>query len=214
MSTQVLPSLIGLGFSRARKSRWSSRKPEAVSGKVTRIKDWSVPIYTWTLLYNVLRQGVGFYTAVDTFSELAQLLGFFDLRGGGFDSFLYADEDDNSASLQPLANTVTGLPTGDGSTTLFQLLRSFGGFTMPVLAPNVITQVRVNGTPTGAYTVNGWGTTNPGTINFSSPPGNGLSVDATFTYYFPCSFVDDECEFEKFIGKRYRVKKLVFQSIK
>lgn len=318
MSSQLFPTLTGQGWSISRTSEFSNRKPVSVSGKQVAIADWSYPRYTWEVVFNLLRQGSGFYTPNDSFAEMATLLGFFDSRQGGFDTFLYQDQDDNAVTNQ-------GIGTGDGTTVGFQLARSFGGFVVPVLAPNVVSQVTVSGTPiawgglaaptapslssvaggslggttyfakityqtaqgetvpsgesslavaannllkvtspsaaagaTGynvyvstssgtetkqntapiaigtawteptsgliagasppaaspTWSVSSWGTTSPGIVTFSSAPAAAAPIAASFSYYWPVRFAEDQCVFEKFTSGRYMVKKLTFKSEK
>lgn len=212
MSVLIFPTLAGQGWSITRTPMWQTRKPIAISGKETAIADWTYPKYMWTVLFSVLRQGSGFYTPGDSFTEMATLMGFYNARQGGFDSFLYLDQDDNTAAAQVLG-------TGDGVTTSFQLVRAFGGFAEPILAPNVVTDVKDNGTPvSGAnYTVNLWGTivaAGPGTITFNTAPAVGHTLTADFTFYWPCRFSEDKCDFEKMMAGRYSVKKMTFTSVK
>jgi len=206
MSSAVFPSLAGLGWSLTRSEIWKTRTQEAVSGKETRIADWSYPRHLWGLSYDFLRQG-SFSGAV--YAEFAALAGFFNLRQGGFDSFLYADPDDNAALGQAIG-------AGDGATTSFQLVRGFGGFAEPILAPNAVSTVYLNGVAqsAGAYTVNAWGTAQPGTIVFNAPPGAAVTIAADFSFYFPCRFVADQLDFEKFMAALYQLKKIEFVSLK
>lgn len=209
MSSVVFPSrttLPGVAWPVKRTPMWKTIKPVAISGKESAIALWSYPRYQYELVYNVLRTGS---IAGSTYTEWQTLLGFYNARNGGFDSFLFDDEDDDSVTTQNIG-------TGDGTTTAFQLVRSLGGFAEPVLAPNVVTTVYDNGTPVNPlnYTVNNWAATNPGVLAFTSAPAAGHTITATFTYYWPCRFVEDSCEFEKMLSGRYAVKKLTFMTIK
>jgi len=154
MSTAILPSLIGLGFDVVRTPVWDTTVQQAISGKETRIARQTYPRWQWELTYNVLRSGAAY-------GELQQLAGFFNLRQGMFDTFLYADADDNAVTVQAIG-------TGDGSTKTFQLIRTFGGFIEPVLAPNVVNHVYLNGVAqsSGSYSIAGWGAASPGVITF------------------------------------------------
>lgn len=206
MSSSVFPTLAGLGWSVARSELWKTRSQEAISGKETRIADWSYPRHQWTLGFDFLRQGA---LSGATYAEFALLAGFFNLRQGAYDSFLYADADDNAVTAQALA-------TGDGATTSFAFVRSFGGFVEPILAPNVVANVYLNGVvqSTGSYTVNGWGAAAPGTLVFATAPGSGVSIAADFSFYFPCRFATDQMDFEKFMAALYSAKKVAFVSLK
>lgn len=206
MGTAVFPTLPGLGWSITRTQIFKARKQVSVSGKETALADWAYPRWQWELVFDLLRQGGGW-------TEMQQLAGFYAARNGGFDSFLYQDQDDNAVSSQQIA-------VGDGVATQFQLVRSFGGFTEPVLAPNQVTSVTVGGTPkvNGTdYGIGTWGNgvTPPGTITFfTGAPAAGAPIAASFSYYWPCRFVDDQCAFEKFMAGAYQVRKLTFMSIK
>lgn len=211
MSTQVFPSLPGLAWPVTRTTEFRTRKQTSLAGQETAIADMPFPRYTWKVVHNVLRQGSNLYKAGDTFTEWATLFGFYNARNGGADSFLYTDPDDSQATTQSIG-------VGDASTTVFQLVRSIGGFTEPVWAPNAVAAVRLNGTVQGGgtYTITLWETGNangPGNIIFNSPPGAGVVITADFTYYWPVRFVDDQCEFEKMLANRWAVKSLSFKSV-
>ena len=206
MSTSIFPTLAGLGWSVTRREIWKTRQQEAISGKETRIADWSYPRHQWSLGFDFLRQGA---LSGQSYSEFALLAGFFDLRQGAFDSFLYADADDTAVTGQAIA-------TGDGATTTFALLRGFGGFAEPILAPNVVSHVYLNGVAQSplSYSINGWGTSAPGTLVFTAAPGGGTSITADFSFYFPCRFAADQMDFEKFMAALYEAKKVTFISLK
>ena len=199
-----------LGWPVTREPVFSTRRQESISGKETVIADQSTPRYLFTLTADRLRQGTVNGAA---YTELAQLQGFFEVGKGGADSFLYQDADDNAVTAQQIG-------VGDGVTTSFQLIRTFGGAVLPILAPNVVTSVTVagaaksNGTDYGIGT---WenGVTPNGTVNFfTGAPGAGAAIVASFSYYFPCRFVDDTMTFDKVMDKRWEVKKIQFKSIK
>lgn len=84
------------------------------SDREFRSRDSLLPRYQYSVAYEWLRKRA-------SSPELQTLVGFYNQVGGPFDSFLYLDPDDNTASGQLFA-------TGDGTATQFQLLRSFGGF--------------------------------------------------------------------------------------
>lgn len=216
MSTSVLPVIPGFTFPVKRRQQFKTRKPEAISGKETAIADQTIPRYIWSRPISVLRQGT--VPIGGPWSELATLLGFMATMLGGFDTFLFTDADDFSVLAQAILNTVTGGTTGDGTTLDFQLQRTFGGFTIPIIGPNTVTTVYDAGSPvSGAnYTVNNWGSAKPGVVSFHSghAPAAGHAVTADFTYYFVCRFLMDEHEFERFTAGRYEMKELAWRSIK
>lgn len=202
MTTQVFPSLIGLAYPVPRKPMWMNKKPQSVAGLEAAFAYWSVPRFEWTLSYSILRSD-------PTYTELQQLMGFFNNRQGGFEVFLYRDADQNAVLAQ-------GLGVGTGAQTNFQLVAAFGGFTMPILAPNVVTAVYLDSVVQNpsSYTVNAWDSSTPGVIVFNSAPSNGAVVTADYSYYFPCRFTDDEMSFDLFLDQMYENKKVTFRSIK
>ncbi len=217
MSSAVFPALIGQGWSVTREPLWQTRVQQSISGKETRLADWSYPRWEWGLTYDVLRQGA---IGGAVYAEFAQLAGFFNARQGQFDTFLYEDADDNAVAGQAIA-------IGDGTTSVFQLVRSFGNFIEPILAPNVGANVYLNGvaqTPETAWNMTGWGgtfligggasTEAVGSLNFLTAPASGVSITADFSYYFPCRFGVDNLSFEKFMAALYALKKITFRSVK
>lgn len=207
MSTAVFPTLAGLGWDAPRTEIWKTTVQENVSGKENAVSLWTYPKHQWDLTFDFLRQGTVHGGA---YAEFAQLCGFFNARQGRFDTFLYADPDDNAVTGQAIG-------TGDGVTTTFQLVRAFGGFVEPILAPNAVAAVKVNGvtrTPVTDYAVSAWGSPTPGIVTFTSPPATGLPVTADFGFYFPCRFTDDTMAFTKFAQALYGGKKVGFMSVK
>ncbi len=202
MSTQVFPSLKGLGFDWRRKPIWSNINQIASSGKRSTLALWSYPIYEWELTYEFLRSSTAN-------PEFQQLLGFFNARGGNFDTFLLEDPDDYTVTDQ-------GIGTGDGVETEFQLVRTLGGYSEPVLAPHVITNIKAAGVTVDPadYTVSTWGSATPGLVTFDTAPANGAALTATFTFYFPVYFLDPSIDFSKFMDKLWEAKSVILRSEK
>jgi uncharacterized protein (TIGR02217 family) len=202
MSTATLPSLVGLGFDVVRTPVWDTIVQQAISGKETRIAKQTYPCWKWDLTYNVLRSNA-------TYGELQQLAGFFNQRQGMFDTFLYSDADDNAVTGQAIA-------TGDGSTTTFQMIRAFGNFIEPVLAPHTVSTVYLNGVAQSpsSYSVSQWGVTSPGVLTFNTAPPNTVAITADFTYYFPVRMSTDSVPFTLFLSQYYKAKKFSFISVK
>ncbi len=205
MSTSVLPTVPGISWPVTRSPVWETTVQQAISGKETRIATQSYPRWKWQLSYNILRSAAAF-------AEYQSILGFFNGRQGMFDTFLYQDSDDNAVTFQSIG-------AGDGTTTVFQLIRTFGAFNEPVLAPNVVGNVYLNGVAQSpsSYTVTNWGTANaagPGNIIFNSAPGNGVGIRADFSYYWPCRFDMDSADFSQFLNSFYELKKLSIISVK
>lgn len=203
MSSTVFPTLVGLAFPVGRTPVWSGKLQTSISGKNRGLSFWSYPKWQWDLSFNVLRS--------DSINlELQNLAGFFNAMNGPYgDTFLYQDADDNSITGQQIG-------VGDGSNLTFQLVRSFGGFIEPILAPNVVSHVYVDGTDTGHWTISNWGSSTPGLVTFASghAPTSGKAVTVDYSYYFPCRFLDDTMSFSKFMSQMYEAKKVSFMSEK
>lgn len=172
MSTAILPSLAGLGFPVQRTPVWDTIIQTAISGKETRIAKQTYPRWKWELSYTVLRSSAAFV-------ELQELAGFFNARQGSFDTFLYQDADDNSVTGQAIDN-------GDGMTTAFQLVRAFGGFIEPVLAPNTVSAVYLNGVSIPAA---GYSAATNGALSQTSSGSLGAA-----TYYVRSTWVTESGE--------------------
>ena len=198
MTEPLFPALAGLGWSVKRSPVWKTRAQQAISGKETRLADWSYPAWHWALTFDFLR-------ATPSAAEFQSLAGFFNQRQGAFGTFLYADADDNAVTGQSLG-------AGDGATVSFQLVRAFGGFIEPVLAPNVVSAVYLAGVvqSPSAYSVN----PTTGLLTFTAAPASGAAITADFSYYFRCRFAEDTIDFEKFMATLYRAQKLAFISLK
>ncbi len=211
MSTQIFPSTSqcpGLDISISRVVQWDTILQEAVSGKETRVGRRIYPRREYGLVFNFLRSSTlaGFSPAVN---ELAAFEGFFNSRQGMFDSFLWTDPDDNSISSQ-------GLGTGDSTAISFQLVRAFGGYAEPVYAPSTFASVSIDSTVMSSttYTFTQWGSTTPGILTFSTAiPPAGQPITASFTYYQPVRFTDDNMTFNRFVNLIYENKKIGFKTI-
>ena len=193
MSTEVFPSLAGLEYPVVRTPIFRTLIQETTSGEESRAALQLYPRWHWTMSFNFLRD--------DANNEFRTLLAFFLARKGSFDSFLFDDVDDNAVTGQPIGE-------GDGSNRVFQLVRSFGGFTEPVLTPNATT-IKING-----VVATGWSFTGPGQITFTGTPANGAHISADLTYYWPVRFLADQYDFSKFMNRLWEQKKLDFISVK
>jgi uncharacterized protein (TIGR02217 family) len=193
MSLAVFPSLAGLEYPVVRTPIFRTLIQETASGAESRAALQLYPRWQWTLSFNFLRD--------DSNNEFRTLLAFFLARKGAFDAFLFEDSDDNNVTGQSIG-------VGNGSNKVFQLVRSLGGFTEPVLTP-VTETIYVNHVATSAYAFTG-----PGQITFSSAPGNGAGITADIGYVWPVRFMADQYDFSKFMNRLWEQKKLDFISVK
>ncbi len=122
MSDAIYPTLPGLTWPVKRTPMWKTHISTTPSGREWRAALMNTPRYRYTLPYEFLRNEAAF-------QEFQTLFGFFNARQGSYDSFLFNDASDNTATAQAFG-------AGDGSTVLFQLLRTLGGNSEPVFALN------------------------------------------------------------------------------
>jgi hypothetical protein len=122
MQYPLFPTLPGMEYPVKRSPLASTLRQKAVSGRETFQPRWSGPLYKYEVSFALLRQAA-------SFAEWQLLAGFWNdvmFAPGGV--FQFDDPNDNLASAQPIGE-------GDGTTTIFQLVRTLGGFTEPVLNP-------------------------------------------------------------------------------
>lgn len=190
MSNLVFPNNInGLGWSLVRRPTFDTTVRASKSQREVRFQNISETLMEFDLTYEYLSQ-----------ADLITLMGFFCRMRGSYDTFFFDDPEDDSA-------TNVQIGTGDGTTKTFTLQRSFGASTRVVDQVNAITQVTLGGTPTGAYTI-----TQPNQITFTTAPGAGVVVRATFTYYWKVRFLDDSNSFEEFMQNMHLLRKVSFRS--
>ena len=196
MSQLIFPALPGLAWPVARNVIAPPVKIKTTPSRRTfRARDSSTPLYDYALPFEFLRIRAAY-------AEWQTLMGFFNKVGGPFDDFLFDDLDDNTCTAELMA-------TGDGTSTVFQLARSLGGFLEPLYG--------VNGTPT--FTVAGSGVTpssvgNTGAVTFASPPANGALIRWSGKFYWRCNFVSEKLEFTKNFSTFYESKKVEFRTMK
>lgn len=194
MSNSIFPTLAGLKWDSTRTPSFNTLVHRSASGREIRMALMLYPLWTFSLSYEVLRIGGGF-------SELQTLSSFFMARYGQYDSFLYTDPTDNSVTDQLIG-------TGDGVTTTFQLVRTWGSFVEPVMNGNVLTNIKVNGlakTVGTDYTVDA-----SGVVTFAVAPALALPITWTGSYFYRCRFTHDDAEFTNMMQNLWSAKKMEF----
>lgn len=178
MGNAVFPTFKTLGWPFTRRALWNNLAQQAESGAEVRVALWSAPLYEWDLQYNGL-----------SLADQAALWGFYNARGGHFDTFLLSDQTD---SFAPGAQ----LGVGDGATKSFQFVRAQGGFveaqyniqqapTPPVIYLNGVVQSA--NTYSIAYLASGL-------LTFVTAPGAGVVITADFYFYYRAKFKEDTLE--------------------
>lgn len=182
MSNAIFPTFPGLDIEVVKEIEFNTMVQASKTGKELRVAQRAYPMYRIGLKFNFLRDST-------TYPELRSLGGFYMSRTGPADSFLFTEPDDASVTDQLLG-------TGNGTQTDFQALRTFGTFVEPVFNINTITNVKVNGSVTAAYTLQPNGVIR---LNVAAPAGQ--SVTWTGSYYFRVRFVEDRLNLKKFLDK-------------
>lgn len=216
MTLELFPSLPGLTFPITRTNLgFAVVRQQSVSGARTQFAQRSRPIWQWTLSFEMLRDwglrlGVPFsdqssysdttLTGQETLRELQRLAGFFNATYGGALPFVYRDPSDGTVTNEPFGQ-------GNGLAKAFQLVRAWGGFTEPVLAPLGVPTIFINGVATGAFTLS-----ETGVVTFSVAPASGSQLTWSGDYGWRCRFDDDAIDFEGFMAGLWRINKLRFSA--
>jgi len=173
-----------------------------VSGREVRDALYANPIWQFECTFEGLDSSSSAYPGLGPRS-LQTLMGFFLQCQGQFGTFLYTDPTDNSATNQNFA-------TGNGATTTFTFARSLGGFLEPVGWVTGVTTVYLNGNNQPS----GWSLSPPNSIVFTTPPGAGVLIGATFAYAFQCRFDADDLDFEELMQNLWEAKSVKFRSVR
>jgi uncharacterized protein (TIGR02217 family) len=199
----LLPTLPGLTWSRHKKPNFNTRIASHVSGREVRVPLMAYPLYEFEANYSALTSSATLFAALQA-SSLQALMGLFLQLQGQYGTFLYVDPDDNTVTGQFLAN-------GDGTTTSFQFVRALGGFVEPVSWVTAIANVYLNGV---AQSGSSYSLTVPNTLTFTAAPGSGNAITADFSFAFNCRFLDDQMDFEEFMGNLWKLEAMKFRSVK
>jgi uncharacterized protein (TIGR02217 family) len=172
----IFPSLPGLAWSVTKTPTFQTRIQRAVSGRELRALDYPYPLWQFTLVFDLLRDN-----PTAGYDELRTLMGFFMLCQGAYGTFLFEDPSDYRVTGQQIG-------IGNASTTVFQLQRAMGatlpggGFLEPIVAPNVVTAVYLDGITQnpGTYSVD----LSTGLVTFSTAPASSLIMPPTTVITF------------------------------
>ena len=131
-------------------------------------------------------------SAVLKLDMLQTLVAFFEARGGRLHGFRFRDAlDDRSGAPGALVSAMDQvIGTGDGVTTQFTLIKSYGDYSRRIRKPvagTVITAVDGVETPITEDSANG-------SVLFDSAPANGAVVSAGYRYDCPVRFDTDRLD--------------------
>jgi uncharacterized protein (TIGR02217 family) len=196
------PTLAGLGWSVHKSPKFSTIVASHVSGREVRGALYQNPIWQFELNFDGLDSSNGSFPGLGAYS-LQSLLGLFLSCQGQYSTFLYADPTDKAV-------TAGAIGSGDGSTTTFTFSRYMGTFFEPVGWVTSVSNVYLN----GVNQASGWSLSSPNSLVFTSAPGAGVAITATFAFAFECRFDDDTEDFEQFMANLWTVKSLKFRSVR
>jgi uncharacterized protein (TIGR02217 family) len=202
----IFPTLPGLAWGVTKTPTFQTRIQRAASGRELRALDYPCPLWQFSLIYDFLRDN-----PAAGYDELRTLTGFFMLCQGAFGTFLFQDPSDYQVVGQQMG-------IGDASNTTFQLQRAMGttlpggGFFEPIVAPNIVGAIYLNGITQNPATYSVDPAT--GLVTFNVAPGTAQIITADFSYYFRCRFIDDKYDFENFMYRLWQLKKLTFISVR
>jgi uncharacterized protein (TIGR02217 family) len=129
--------------------------------------------------------------------EMGELIAFFRARRGSAVAFRFRDPFDHSS------NGMTGvagaddqpLGEGDGQTSSFALVKSYGPGEQRRITRPVVGSVRVSAG--GIEQVSGWSLEPFGIIRFDEPPADGAVLAAGYLFDVPVRFADDRLEINR-----------------
>lgn len=207
--------LRGLAFSQKWSPSFVNQSAKAAAGASINVALAQYPLHTFELTYEFLRDGYGpGFGPSKAGLEFKTMMGFHLQTAGTHGRFLYRNVDDEKVWRQPIG-------TGDGTTTTFALMRTFGanGYsgTEPIGEVNVDAGLNVylgsSNTPVNPtlYTIN---RAVPGanTITFGTAPAGGQAVSIDMAYFYYCQLPDDSNTFEKFMDRLWTLQKVTINS--
>jgi uncharacterized protein (TIGR02217 family) len=196
------PTLAGLGWSVHKSPKFSTIVAQHVSGREVRDALYQNPIWQFELTVDGMDSSSGSYPNLGA-NSLQSLMGFFLQMQGQYGTFLYADPTDSAA-------TDSGFATGDGVTTTFTFARYMGSFLEPVGWVTSVSNVYLN----GVSQASGWSLATPNSLVFTSAPGAGVAISASFAFAFQCRFDADDLDFEEFMANLWTAKSVKFRSVR
>lgn len=201
------PSLPGRGWSVHKRPTFSTRVASHVSGREARTPFYSYPLYEFELTLEGL-DSLGNFPGFGA-NTLQSLMGLYLQCQGQYGTFLYSDPTDSAVLGQVIG-------TGDGTATVFTLVRTLGGFTEPVgwVEASPTPAIYDNGTViSSGYTITAPNGPN-NVLTFAAAPAPGHVITADFSFAYLCRFLDDQNDFEEFIQGLWQVQSLKFRSIR
>jgi uncharacterized protein (TIGR02217 family) len=197
MSNAVFPALLGQSWPVNKTPAFNTLEHKTVTGMRKALSLQSYPIWTFELSYSYLSD-----TGIPT-DDIHILQGFFLARYGKWDDFLFNDVTDNT-----VANEAFGI--GDGITTQYQLVRSYGGFVEPMLGVQGAPTIYINGV---AQSSSKYSISTTGMVTFTTAPAATAIISWPGEFYYRVHFTDDANQSSNVVKGWWENKKLTFESV-
>jgi uncharacterized protein (TIGR02217 family) len=218
MSNAIFPQLAGLGWGGNPVPNWSNQVQRSKNGAVTTLMNDLYPRWTFELSYEFLRDSVppmpGAASNPENYTELDQIVGFYNARGGSFDDFLLdpglltSKYREGLVSGGPVVNVLGALAVGDGVTTTFYLARDAGGFLDEVQNPVGATVISVAGVPqTTGVTLGA-----AGVITFATAPVTGRAITWDGRWMWRVRFSEDTLDAKQFMKDLYELQSMKLEQ--
>lgn len=210
MSDLIFPQLRGVAWGTTLTPQWKTTRSPKDSGRSVRIKRRRQPLTKLNIQYEFLRDGAAVPSDDGSvvYSDFETMLGFFNLHGGAFESFLFQGVNAREKAKYTVAGQLVG--TSDGVQAHWQLVRNVGGFLEEIYCPigtpkfydngEEIEDVYVVGEGNGKYTI--------------GPLAEGHELTADFTFAYRCTFDEDEVEFANFCSDLYELQSVPLITVK
>lgn len=214
MSNAIFPKLPGLTFDIKPTPTWSTVVQRAKNRTTARIQNDPYPLWLFEINFEFLRDSAPQRPGRDAlnpsnYSELQQLVGFYNARGGSFDNFLL---DPGMLTGRKGDWEAHGAPagTGDGTTTTFYLQRDCGGFYDLVQATVGTLVMSINGV---VQLASSWTQNANGSITFTSAPAAGAVVTWDGHWMYRVRFSEDKLDgLAMFMYQLYECQKVTLEQ--
>lgn len=211
------PQLPGLTPTVVWRPLWSGEVQQHQSGAEFRVSYWAEPLWEFDYSYELLRSGPRVGQAWD---ELQQLVGLFNASQGTTFGFRLFNPDDNQVFRQLVG-------TGDGATTTFDLVRTYGannptlgydgtehvGFVDTTKTFNVYLDAATGPLAPNSYSVS---TATPvlQQIVFVAAPGAGRNIYVDMSYLYYARFKESSQDFQMFMTKLWSLQKVTLRTLR
>jgi hypothetical protein len=213
VSTLLFPKLPGLTFEIKPTPTWSNIVQKSKNRARTVLMNDPFPLWEFELNFDHITDSPqplpGSPSNPNGYTDLELLTGFYNARGGSFDSFLL---DPGMLTGRPWEWEVRGGPlgTGDGVTTTFYLGRDAGGFIDEVQSPVGPLFISVN----GIIQLTGWTQGANGTIVFGTAPAEDAVLTWDGRWMWQVCFSEDTLDVEQFMYELYQLQSLKLEQVK